>query len=223
MHQTLIDVYAVAELQREAVIRWHQNGLDNPYEDFLQLVSHQCSLNYLLWHEEDAARDPTASDAEIARVKRTIDQLNQQRNNYIERLDTWLAARLASLRIRPRDRAGVNTETPGSAIDRLAILALRIYHLEEQFAREDTSTEHRQAVQSRLAICWQQHADLTQALDELLVEIAAGDKRHRIYQPLKLYNDPDFNPFLYQQARRGSRNLAAALWDEEVETRVAGV
>lgn len=223
MQQTLIDVYAVADLQREAVIRWHQNGIDNPYEDFLHLVSHQCSLNYLLWHEEDAARDPTASDAEIARVKRTIDQLNQQRNDFIERLDTWLAARLAALRIRPRDQAGVNTETPGSVIDRLSILALRIYHLEEQFTRADTSTDHRQAVKSRLAICWQQYADLTQSLDALLVEIEAGIKRHRIYQPLKLYNDPDFNPYLSLQSRRGARNTIATLWEEEVEVRAAGV
>ena len=221
MQQTLIDVYAIADLQRAAVTRWHQNGLDNPFDDFRYLVCHQCSLNFLLWHEEDAARDPTASDTEIARVKRTIDQLNQQRNDYIERLDTWLAARLASLRIRPRDRAGVNTETPGSAIDRLAILALRIYHLEEQFARGDSSTEHRHAVKSRLALCWQQHVDLTQSLDELLVAIESGVKRHRIYQPLKLYNDPDFNPYLYSQARRGTRNRAAALWEVEAEARGA--
>jgi len=223
MRQTLIDVYAVAELQRAAVARWHQHGLDNPCHDFLHLVCHQCSLNYLLWHEEDAARDPRASDTEIARVKRTIDQLNQQRNDYIEQLDVWLTAQLAARRIYPRDEAGVNTETPGSAIDRLAILALRIYHLEEQFSRSESTTEHRQVVTARLGFCWQQHADLTQSLDELLGEIESGVKRHRIYQPLKLYNDPDFNPYLYTKTRLTTRHVATTLWHTDVETRVAGV
>lgn len=217
MRQTLIDVFAIAELQRAAIARWHQQGLDNPFDDFLHLVCHQCSLNYLLWHEEDAARDPTASDTEIARVKRTIDQLNQQRNDYIEQLDRWLTSLLAVRRIYPREQAGVNTETPGSAIDRLAILTLRIYHLEEQFTCSESRIEHLGVVTARLAACWQQHADLTRSLDELLGEIESGVKRHRIYQPLKLYNDPDFNPYLYTKTRLAPRHVAATLWHAGAE------
>jgi hypothetical protein len=217
MRQTLIDVFAIAELQRAAVARWHQQGLDNPFHDFLYLVCHQCSLNYLLWHEEDAARDPSASDTEIARVKRTIDQLNQQRNDFIEHLDRWLTSLLAARRIYPRDQARVNTETPGSAIDRLAILALRIYHLEEQLTRSEGMIERRKVVTARLAACWQQHADLTRSLDELLGEIESGVKRHRIYQPLKLYNDPDFNPYLYMKTRLAPRHVAATLWHASEE------
>src|SRR6185503_15399300 len=100
------------------------------------------SYNYRLWHEEDKARSPTASDAEIAQVKRAIDKLNQQRNDWIEKLDDWITEELARLHVAAPATAPQNTETLGSTIDRLSILALRIYHLIEQRDRADATAEH---------------------------------------------------------------------------------
>ena len=130
----------------ESVERWHAESIDNPYDGFLHAVCQQHQFNYLLWHEEDIARSPNAGDARIAAVKRAIDGYNQQRNDWIERLDMWLLVELKRLGVAPRDDARLNTETPGSAIDRLSILALRIYHLDEQTRRTDASPLHRQPI-----------------------------------------------------------------------------
>src|SRR6185503_4385751 len=110
------------------------------------------SYNYRLWHEEDKARSPTASDAEIAQVKRAIDKLNQQRNDWIEKLDDWITEELARRKVTAPSDARQNTETLGSTIDRLSILALRIYHLIEQRDREGATAEHREGVARKLAI-----------------------------------------------------------------------
>ena len=152
----MLNVDEIAVLQQSAIARWHRQSLDNPFTGFWGIVCHQCSLNYLLWHEEDAARSPSAPDGEIAQIKRTIDHLNQQRNDYIERLDLWIAELLYADRISPASDATVNTETPGSVIDRLGILALRMYHLDEQLQRTDVDVTHRETVAARLSICRQQ-------------------------------------------------------------------
>jgi hypothetical protein len=198
----MIDVCVVTELHRTTTQRWHQDGLDNPYDDFLQLVCEQHQRNYLLWHEEDIARSPDASDAAIAAVKRRIDRLNQQRNDGIERLDDFLIGKMETWGARPRPRAKLNTETPGSVIDRLSILALRIYHMEEQAGRPDADAEHRSRSAEKLATLRQQHGDLSKSLAELLADIAAGRKRLKVYRQFKMYNDPATNPFLYNSARK---------------------
>jgi hypothetical protein len=198
----MIDVHAVTELHQATVQHWHQDELDNPYDDFLHLVCEQHQRNYLLWHEEDAARSPDASDAVIAGVKRRIDKLNQQRNDWIERLDDFLVRKTEAWGIRPRPRAKLNTETPGSAIDRLSILALRLYHMEEQAARRDADAEHRRRCAEKLAILRQQHEDLAKSLGELLADIAAGRRRLRVYRQFKMYNDPTTNPCLYNSVRK---------------------
>jgi len=197
----MIDVHAVTELHRATVGRWHQGEFENPYDDFLHLVCEQHHRNYLLWHEEDAARSPDASDAVIAGVKRRIDKLNQQRNDWIERLDDFLVHRTEAWGIRPRPRAKLNTETPGSVIDRLSILALRLYHMEEQVARPEADAEHRARCAEKLAVLRQQHKDLSKSLEELLADIAAGRKRVKVYRQFKMYNDPTTNPCLYNSAK----------------------
>lgn len=194
----MIEIQDITAMQDAAVVRWHERGIDNPFTGFMAIACHQCSLNYLLWHEEDAARDPHAPDGEIALVKRTIDQLNQQRNNYIERMDLWIAEALAARKVTPAPDASLNTETPGSALDRLAILALRIFHLTEQLGRSEVDAHHLQAVEAKLSICRMQRADLTRAAQELVEDIAAGRKRHQLYRQFKMYNDPSLNPYLYQ-------------------------
>ncbi len=198
----MIDVHAVTELHQLTVRRWHEGEIDNPYDDFLHLVCEQHQRNYLLWHEEDSARSPDASDAVIAGVKRRIDKLNQQRNDGIERLDDFLVCKTEAWGIRPRPRAKLNTETPGSVIDRLSILALRIYHMEEQVARPDADAEHHRRCADKLAILHQQLEDLSKSLEELLADIGAGRKRLRVYRQFKMYNDPTTNPCLYRAVQK---------------------
>ncbi len=201
----MIDVPAITELQRSAVERWHRQAeIDCPHEGLLQLVCQQHEQNYRLWHEEDSARSPEASDATIAGVKRRIDALNQRRNDLIEKIDDSLIAALVNWGVKPRRQATVNTETPGSAIDRLSILALRIYHMEEQAAREDAAPEHREKARARLAVLREQHSDLSRSLDQLWHDIFAGRKRMKVYRQFKMYNDPTLNPYLYGRDQKSA-------------------
>ncbi|MGB4726170.1 MAG: DUF4254 domain-containing protein [Thermogutta sp.] len=200
--EAMIDVRAITELHQETVQRWHHQGIDNPYTGFLALVCEQHQRNYLLWHEEDKARDPQATDVQIAAVKRRIDRLNQERNDWIERLDEAIMKALAAWGVILRPRARLNTETPGSAIDRLSILALRIYHMEEQTRRSDVDEAHRAKAREKLEILRRQHADLSRALAELLADIFAGRCEMKIYRQFKMYNDPAYNPYLYQTGQR---------------------
>jgi hypothetical protein len=194
----MINVREITGLQRDTVERWHQEEIANRFSGFLQLVCEQHKFNYLLWHEEDIARSPNVGDDRIAAVKRAIDRYNQQRNDAIEKLDDWLIAELGRRQVKLQAGAPLNTETPGSAIDRLSILALRLYHMQEQADRSDASPEHREKVQGRLTILREQHADLSQSLQELTDDIAAGRKRMKVYRQFKMYNDPTLNPYLYQ-------------------------
>ena len=200
----MLDVSAITDLQHAMVVRWHQTEVDYPAEGFLEQVCRQHGFNFLLWHEEDIARSPNVGDAKIAQVKRAIDRYNQQRNDAIEKLDDWITEDLASRQIAAPATAPMNSETPGSLIDRLSILSLRMYHLDEQIQRTDATEQHRQSVQQKLAICRLQHADLSQCLSELLGDIYAGRKRHRTYRMFKMYNDPALNPYLYAAAPKAA-------------------
>lgn len=170
---------------------------------FLEVVCRQHSYNYLLWHEEDLARSPAATDTQIAQVKRAIDRYNQQRNDWIERTDDWLAQYLEAQNVHAPDDAMMNTETPGSTFDRLSILALRLYHLREELARNDATAEHRAKVGLKLQTCELQHVELAEALAGLLADIHSGRKRHRTYRQCKMYNDPTMNPAIYRAGRSG--------------------
>lgn len=201
----MIDLKQVVALQTDMVARWHigpvVNSQDGTLGDgTLGIVCEQHRWNFLLWHEEDIARSPVASDREIAEVKRAIDRYNQQRNDWIERLDDHIAEQLEQARVCLELDARLNTETPGSAIDRLSIMALRIYHLEEQLQRSDTSPEHHASVMGKLARCRQQQADLIAATQRLVHDIFAGKTRHRTYRQYKMYNDPNLNPQIYSSA-----------------------
>jgi hypothetical protein len=188
----------VTALHRDTVSRWHEHDLDNPYEGILATVCQQHQFNYLLWHEEDVARSRDVPDTRIAQVKRAIDGYNQQRNDWIEKIDEQLVERLAGRSVVPQKMARLNTETPGSAVDRLSILSLRIYHLEEQAARTDIDRSHREKVDQRLARCRSQRTDLANSLAELLADIESGAKVLKIYRQFKMYNDPSMNPYLYR-------------------------
>jgi hypothetical protein len=198
----MIEVSLILELHAQTVARWHDGAIDNPYEGFLRLVCEQHKFNFLLWHEEDLARSPEAGDARIASVKRAIDRYNQQRNDAIERLDDWLCAELARRAVSPSPAARRSTETPGSAIDRLSILALRIYHMAEQAERPDATAEHRATAEAKLAILLRQRADLSGALADLVADISVGRQRLTVYRQFKMYNDPALNPYLNGQRRK---------------------
>jgi Protein of unknown function (DUF4254) len=197
-------VAEVTQLHQETTARWHEGSPDNPYDGLLASVCQQHQFNYLLWHEEDIARSPDVPDKRIAAVKRAIDRYNQQRNDWIEKIDESLVQALAAASVLPRRDARLNTETPASAIDRLSIMALRIYHFEEQAARQDIDSTQRASVEERLARCRAQHADLSQSLAELLDDLFAGRKLLKVYRQMKMYNDPTLNPYLYRAHRLAS-------------------
>ena len=197
----MIDVRAVLDLHETTVARWHEHEINNPYQGFLELVCRQHQQNFRLWHQEDIARSPDVSNADLAAVKRAIDKLNQQRNDLIERLDDFLIVELSTRGAKPRGDARLNTETPGSVIDRLSILALRLHHMEEQACRSDASDDHVAKAKARLEILHEQHRDLTNSLRELLDDIFAGRKRLKVYRQFKMYNDPTMNPYLYAAKR----------------------
>jgi hypothetical protein len=195
----MIDVGAIIDLHEMTVARWHRQQIDNLYEGFLNVVCLQHQQNFRLWHQEDIARSPVASDADLAKVKRAIDQLNQQRNDLIERLDDYLTEKLLAVQFQPNAR--LNTETPGSVIDRLSIMALRLYHMEEQACRSDATDGHIAKAKARLEILHQQHFDLRGSLGELLDDLFSGRKRLKVYRQFKMYNDPTMNPYLYAAKR----------------------
>jgi hypothetical protein len=198
----MIDVTAITRLHRDMVADWHVNELHNRFQGLLAIVCQQFQFNFQLWHEEDVARSPDVGDARIAQVKRAIDRFNQQRNDWIERIDDWITEDLRQRGTQPAEDALLNTETPGSVVDRLSIMTLRIYHMEEQLQRTDATPEHRESVQRKLATCRIQHEDLSNSLRQLLSDIYQGRKRHKTYRQHKMYNDPTLNPYLYGGAKR---------------------
>ena len=194
----MIDVQDALKLHEQTVALWHQQPIRNDYQGVLQLVCQQHIYNYELWHQEDIARSPDVSDAEIANVKRAIDRFNQARNDHIEKLDDWLTQQLQQRQILPTAGAQQSTETMGSAIDRLSIMALRLYHYREQLDRTDADELHVAKVRERIALCEEQRRDLSRSLDELQRAILSGERIHKTYRQMKMYNDPSLNPYLYQ-------------------------
>lgn len=193
----MINVERIQQLHATEVARWHEAPVDNPYEGLEAIVCQQFAFNFQLWHEEDIARSPDVGDERIAAVKRAIDKLNQQRNDWIEKIDDWITADLQQRQVTPAPDATQNTETPGSAIDRMSIMALRIYHMLEQLERTDATDEHRDKVGQKLAICREQLQDLGRSTQQLLELIYGGQRVHKTYRQFKMYNDPTLNPYLY--------------------------
>lgn len=189
---------ALALLQRfdEATIEWHESVTDLAE---LPLKLHRA--NFDLWHLEDSARDLHATDAVIAGVKRGIDRTNQQRNDFVEQLDTSLLAALQPHDL-PQYDAPMHSETPGMILDRLSILSLKRFHMNEQAQRKDASVEHRKRSADRLEILDVQSHDLVLCLEHLWSEVCLGTRRFAIYHQMKMYNDPTLNPVLYAAGTR---------------------
>ena len=201
----MLSASAMVKLQDRCVRTWHQPDEATADEDdanFAGLVERQHRANFELWHIEDEARRPGASDAELAGVKRRIDATNQRRNDLTEEIDEEL---LAYLRRRglPNQKAPLHSESPGLMIDRLSILALKIYHTREEAERTDAPLGHAERNRERLAILEEQRADLAACLDALWQETLDGARRFKVYRQLKMYNDPFLNPAIYAE-RRGA-------------------
>jgi hypothetical protein len=188
----------------ECVVAWHQQPIDNPHHGIKELICEQHERNYRLWHQEDICRSPDATDADIASVKRNIDKLNQSRNDLIEKIDDELSKLINEADIERAEDAPINTESPGSVIDRLSIMALRLYHYREQQERANVDSKHRKEVSQRIHLCEQQRRDLSLSLQQLLDDLFSGAKQHRIYRQLKMYNDPALNPAIYASGNSAS-------------------
>lgn len=158
--------------------------------------------NFLLWHEEDKARRTDVDDSAIATVKRAIDRLNQQRNDLIEKLDEAVLAELSKTVPDPATER-INSETPGSIVDRISIMSLKVCHMEVDTLRDDIDEEHRQRSLHRLAVLRLQRSDLFEALGQLLGDYLANRKRMKLYKQFKMYNDPALNPELYRRRQQG--------------------
>lgn len=175
--------------------------IENPFEEgsLEFLLYHKNWIDTVQWHLEDIIRDPHIDPVDALNLKRRIDRSNQVRCDMVEYIDSFLLNKYKD--IVPAADARINTETPAWAIDRLSILALKIYHMRVEVERDDVDDEHRAACQAKLDVLIQQQADLSIAIEELIEDIEAGRKYMKVYRQMKMYNDPALNPVLYAQKR----------------------
>jgi hypothetical protein len=190
-----INAAEIAQRQIELTRCWHEAPTPPKSVEPWVAIERNHRMNFDLWHAEDAARRDDLGPASVRDAKRTIDRCNQSRNDAIEAFDAWLLAGLPPA----RPNAPLHSETAGMIIDRLSIMALKIYHMRLEAARDSATDEHRQKCAGKCAVLQEQHADLTQCLQSLLAELASGARQIKLYRQFKLYNDATLNPQLYQK------------------------
>lgn len=173
--------------------------INNPYdrESIENRLYLKCWIDTVQWHLEDIIRDPHIDPIEALQLKRRIDRSNQDRTDLVEQIDSYFRQKYSDVNVSPD--ATINTESPAWAVDRLSILALKIYHMREQAEREDASEEHKQKCGAKLNVLLEQQVDLSTAIDQLLGDIAEGRKYMKVYRQMKMYNDPSTNPVLYNK------------------------
>lgn len=169
-----------------------------PADSIEGVLYSKCWIDAVQWHLEDIIRDPEIDPVEALALKRRIDRSNQERTDMVEQLDSYFRKKYADVEV--LDNASINTESPAWAIDRLSILALKIWHMREQTLRPEASEEHIARCQGKLDILLEQQEDLCTAIDALLDDIAAGRKYMKVYRQMKMYNDPATNPVLYNSS-----------------------
>ncbi|MBR5464581.1 MAG: DUF4254 domain-containing protein [Alistipes sp.] len=179
--------------------RWDDvdHPMENPFEagSLDALLYHKNWIDTVQWHLEDIIRNPQIDPVEALAIKRRIDKSNQDRTDMVEYVDSYMLEKYKDVVV--AEDARLNTETPAWAIDRLSILALKIYHMGVETKREDVSDEHRAACQKKLDVLLTQQVDLSRAIEELIEDIEAGRKYMKTYKQMKMYNDPALNPVLY--------------------------
>ena len=188
----------------EAIVDYHKydnidQPIQNPYpqEQFEHLLYHKNWVDAVQWHFEDVVRDPNIDPAEALVLKRRIDASNQVRTDLVEFIDSYFLDKYKDVKV--REGARINTESPAWAIDRFSILALKVYHMKQETVRTDVSDEHIAACTKKLNVLLEQHRDLSTAIEELLEDIASGQKYMKVYKQMKMYNDPNLNPVLYKK------------------------
>lgn len=173
----------------------------NPYSDKEQLIEHllyrKCWIDTVQWHYEDIIRDPEIEPNAALELKRKIDASNQDRTDTVEYIDSYFLEEYGDVTVGPD--ATINTESPAWGIDRLSILALKIYHMNQEARREDATQAHRSACAQKLQVLLEQREDLSTAIDQLLDDIAHGRKYMKVYKQMKMYNDDELNPVLRNQ------------------------
>ncbi len=186
----------------------HYHIVDDPYQSFHNpydaksntlnhLLYRKCWIDTVQWHYEDIIRDPKIDPIAALTLKRQIDASNQDRTDMVEYIDSYFLERNKD--VITKDSATINTESPAWGVDRLSILALKIYHMRQEAERRDASLEHRTACQTKLDVLLEQRHDLTSAIEQLLSDIASGDKYMKVYKQMKMYNDDQLNPVLRGQ------------------------
>ena len=170
----------------------------NPYpKDSIEYSLYlKCWIDTVQWHYEDLIRDPHIDPVEALALKRRIDKSNQDRTDLVEEIDSWFRQHYSEVKVLPEAR--LNTESPAWAIDRLSILALKIFHMKEQVERTDAEADHIARCQAKRDVLLEQQQDLSLAIDQLLEDIEAGRKYMKVYRQMKMYNDPSTNPILYK-------------------------
>ncbi|CAL2092448.1 conserved protein of unknown function [Tenacibaculum sp. 190524A02b] len=173
----------------------------NKYDEKEDLISHllyrKCWIDTVQWHYEDIIRDPNIDPVAALDLKRKIDASNQDRTDMVEYIDAYFLEQYKE--VNPKSDATINTESPAWGVDRLSILALKVYHMKEEATREDASEEHRNNCQKKLDVLLEQQVDLSTAIDTLLSDIEKGDKYMKVYKQMKMYNDDELNPVLRSQ------------------------
>ena len=172
---------------------------NNPFENksFEHLLYEKNWIDTVQWHYEDIIRDPDIDPSDGMKLKRLIDSSNQNRTEMVEYIDSYFLNLYSN--VTTRENAKVNTESPAWAIDRLSILILKIYHMEEESNRKDVSEDHRNNCQKKLNVLIEQREDLSESIDQLLIDLSTGIKKMRVYKQMKMYNDESLNPVLYKK------------------------
>lgn len=188
---------------KEVIDKYHEidsvdQSFNNPYSDETHLLAHllyrKCWIDTVQWHYEDIIRDPNIDPVSALSLKRQIDASNQDRTDMVEYVDSYFLEKYKGASV--KENATINTESPAWGVDRLSILALKVYHMNEEATRENASEEHRNACQIKLNILLEQRVDLSTAIDQLLGDISKGNKYMKVYKQMKMYNDDELNPVL---------------------------
>ena len=188
-NQSIIDYHVYDSIEKEP---------KNPYKkgEFSHLLYQKNWIDTVQWHLEDIIRDPEIDPKEALKIKRIIDASNQKRTDLVEYIDGYFLEKYKDIMV--KSSATINTETIAWAIDRLSILALKIYHMNEEANRESADQNHKNNCQAKLDVLNDQKADLCSAIDQLVTDIESGDKYIKVYKQMKMYNDQDLNPILYK-------------------------
>jgi len=191
---------------QEVIDKYHiiddpYQSFSNPYDKEDSLLGHllyrKCWIDTVQWHYEDIIRDPQIDPVVALTLKRQIDASNQNRTDMVEYIDSYFLNENKNVEV--KDNATINTESPAWGVDRLSILALKVYHMNEEATRTDASEKHRNACQKKSDVLLDQRVDLSTAIDTLLQDIANGDKYMKVYKQMKMYNDDELNPVLRGQ------------------------